>query len=71
MLFGLNLTSKVVLGFAAGVVIGACGYKLISEKKINPKALEKTVIDLANKFKKTETGNEQVEEVSSAKEQNA
>lgn len=54
MLFGLNLTSKVVLGFAAGVVIGACGYKLVSEKKINPKALEKTVVDLANKFRKSE-----------------
>ena len=54
MLFGWNLTAKVVLGFAAGVVIGACGYKLVSEKKINPKALEKTVVDLANKFKKND-----------------
>ena len=55
MLFGLNLTSKVVLGFAAGVVIGACGYKLVSEKKINFKALDNIVHDFGNKSKETET----------------
>ena len=66
MLFGWNLTAKVALGFAAGVVIGACGYKLVSEKKINPKALEKTVVDLANKFKKNDQ-----DQVAGAKEQKA
>ena len=48
-MFGVNLTSKVVLGFAAGVVIGACGYKLVSEKKINLKALDKIVHDFGKK----------------------
>ena len=48
-MFGVNLTSKVVLGFAAGVVIGACGYKLVSEKKINFKALDKIVHDFGKK----------------------
>ncbi len=65
MLFGLNLTSKVVLGFAAGVVIGACGYKLVSEKKINFKALDKIVHDFGNKSKEAETGVAEAEVVES------
>ncbi len=48
------ITSKGVIAFAAGVVVGAIGYKLVAEKKINPRALEKTVSDFASRFKKSE-----------------
>ncbi|MDY6321545.1 MAG: hypothetical protein SPL30_01340 [Succinivibrio sp.] len=51
------LTSKTFLGFAAGVVIGAVGYKLVADKKINPKALQRTVSDLASKFAGGGNGN--------------
>ncbi len=67
MPFGFNVTSKMVLGFVAGVVIGAVGYKLVSEKKINPKAIEKTVVDLANKFKPS-SKEENVQEAAESKQ---
>ncbi|MDD6317237.1 MAG: hypothetical protein PUA61_00105 [Succinatimonas hippei] len=55
------LTSKAVAAFAAGVVVGVVGYKLVSEKKINPRALEKTVSDFAGRFKKNADAKEQNE----------
>ena len=67
MPFGFNVTSKMVLGFVSGVVIGAVGYKLVSEKKINPKAIEKTVVDLANKFKPS-SKEENVQEAEESKQ---
>ncbi len=48
------ITSNGVIAFAAGVLVGAVGYKLVAEKKINPRALEKTVSDFASRFKKSE-----------------
>ncbi len=55
------LTSKAVAAFTAGVVVGVVGYKLVSEKKINPRALEKTVSDFAGRFKKNADAKEQNE----------
>lgn len=53
-MFAFTPTTKLVLGFAAGVVIGATGYKLVSEKKINLDQISKAVSNLANKVKKPE-----------------
>lgn len=50
MLGTTTLTGKFFIGLAAGIVVGAVGYKMVVDKKINPKDLQKTVLDLANKF---------------------
>ena len=47
------LSSKVALGVAVGVVIGAAGYKVAQSKNINTKDLQKTVMSIADKVKKT------------------
>ncbi len=41
-------TGKFFLGFAAGVVIGAVGYKIVSDKKIKKGEISKTFADLAD-----------------------
>ncbi|MCR5537136.1 MAG: hypothetical protein K6F05_06970 [Succinivibrio sp.] len=45
------LSSKFVIGLACGIVVGAVGYKMVSEQKLNPKELTSTIKNIANKFK--------------------
>ncbi|MBQ9275519.1 MAG: hypothetical protein IJ228_11955 [Succinivibrio sp.] len=47
-----TLTKQFWLGLALGVIAGAVGYKVLTERKlINPHALERTVQGLADKLK--------------------
>ncbi len=52
-------TGKFFLGLAAGLVIGAVGYKMVSEQKLNPQELQKTVMGIAGKFKKKDKPEEE------------
>ncbi len=45
------MSSKFVLGLACGIVIGAVGYKLVHEQKLNPQELTSTIREIAGKFK--------------------
>ena len=45
------ITPRFLMAFAAGVVVGALGYKLCSDKNFNPQAVQKTVTALAEKLK--------------------
>lgn len=47
------VTPKFLMAFAAGIVVGALGYKLCADKNFNPQAVQKTVLDLADKLKTT------------------
>ena len=44
------LSSKFVLALVCGVVVGAVGYKLVNEKKLNPQELTSTIKQIAGKF---------------------
>lgn len=41
-------TGRFFLGFAAGVVIGAVGYKMVVDRKLKAGEISKTFVDLAD-----------------------